>query len=347
MSLFRYTVVVAIVASSFVPAGSVFAQQNGPDGHVESGMRLNVEVTAPKGRPTPELSEKNFTVLDNHSERQITSFAAVQGKDAPVEVVIVIDAVNTPFTYLAYQRDQMVKYLRSNDGVLPYPTTFAVVTDQNIEMYRGVSKDGNALATALSKKDIGLRVINRAQGFYGAGDRMTVSLNALRSLTAAEEKRPGRKLVLWVSPGWPLLSGPEVDLDPNQRNAIYANAVAFSRELRNADITLYDINSWGVSESMSHEYFYKNFLTGLKGPDKAQWGDVSLQVLAEQSGGLVLNSNDVKGMMKQCVDDANEYYRLTLAPEPADGPNTYHQIEVKVAEGGLVARTRKGYYAQP
>ena len=67
---------------------------------------------------------------------------------------------------------------------------------------------------------MGCGTINRSQGFWGAADRMTLSLNALRSLTAAEEQTPGRKLVLWVSPGWPLLSGPEIDLDEPEQTSV-------------------------------------------------------------------------------------------------------------------------------
>ena len=117
--------------------------------------------------------------------------------------------------------------------------------------------------------------------------------------------------------------------------------------MRKADITLYSINSWGADESVGREFYYRSFLNGLKGPSDAQWGNLSLQVLAEQSGGLVLNSNDVVAMMQQCVADANQYYRIVLNLPPDEKPNAYHKIEVKVAQNGLVARTRKGYYAQP
>jgi VWFA-related protein len=330
-----------------VPSGSALAQQKAAQSNSPGKIQLDVAVTASKGEPVGGLSEKDFTVLDNKRPRPIASFTPVEGKDARIEVVIVIDSVNTPYTYLGYQRDQIVKYLRSNGGVLPYPTTFAVLTDTSFQLFQGASKNGNAVATELEHTDIGLREINRSQGFWGAADRMTLSLNALRSLTVAEERQPGRKLVLWVSPGWPLLSGPEMELDGNEAEEVYQNAIAFSNELRKADITLYSVNSWGVNESVNREFYYQSFLNGLKGPGDAEWGNLSLQVLAAQSGGLVLSSNDVVAMMKQCVADADQYYRIVLNAAPDEKPNAYHQIEVKVSQNGLVARTRTGYYAQP
>jgi VWFA-related protein len=348
MSIKRYCVVAAVSFGVWiVPARSALAQQKAAPSDSPGKIQLDVAVTTTKGQPAGELSEKDFTVLDNKSPSPIASFTPVEGKNGQVEVVIVIDSVNTPFTYLGYQRDQIAKYLRSNGGALPYPTTFAVLTDTSFQMYEGASKDGNALADKLEHADIGLREINRSQGFWGAADRMTLSLNALRSLTVVEEKKPGRKLVLWVSPGWPLLSGPEVELDGNEADEVYHNAISFSRELRKADITLYSVNSWGVTESVGREFYYQSFLKGLKGPADAEWGNLSLQVLAAQSGGLVLSSNDAVTMIKQCVADADQYYRIVLDPAPDGKPNEFHQIEVKVAQNGLVARTRTAYYGRP
>ncbi len=350
MSMKRCCVVAgSLLGLVMVPMGSVFAQQKAGQSGVPGTIQLDVAVTAAKGKggPVGGLSEKDFTVLDNKRPSAIASFTPVEGKDARVSVVIVIDSVNTPYTYLGYQRGQIANYLRSNGGALPYPTTFAVLTDTSFQLGDEATKDGNALADKLEHTEIGLREDNRSQGFWGAADRMTLSLNALRSLTVAEERQPGRKLVLWVSPGWPLLSGPEVQLDGNEADEVYHNAIVFSRELRKAGITLYSINSWGVSESVGQEFYYESFLNGLKGPSDAEWGNLSLQVLATQSGGLVLSSSDVVAMMKQCVADANAYYRIVVNAAPVEKPNTYHAIEVKVAQGGLVARTRTGYYAQP
>ena len=346
MSMKQYCTA-AVAGFLIFSIGSARAQEIPSHDPTASKVQLDVEVTTSKGAAVADLTEKDFTVLDNKKPAQIASFAAVKGKDTPVEVLIVFDSVNTPFTYLGYQREQVTKYLRSNGGVLPYPTTFAVLTDTSFSLDNNATKDGNALADRLAHTDIGLREINRSQGFWGADDRMSLSLNGLRSLTVMEAKKPGRKLVMWISPGWPLLSGPEVELDASQEDDVYHNAIAFSRELRKADITLYSVNSWGATESLSREFFYESFLGGLKGPNDAQWGDLSVQVLAEQSGGLVLSSSGVVQMMNQCVDDANHYYRIVLNAPPDEKPNVYHQIEVKVAQRDVKVRTRAGYYSQP
>ncbi|QMV19278.1 VWA domain-containing protein [Granulicella sp. 5B5] len=325
----------------FLPIKSVKAQA------AAAPIQLDVTVTGAGKRPAPELSEKDFTLLDNKTPRAVSSFAVMEGKAAPTEVVIVIDSVNTPYTALSYQREQIAQYLRNKGAALPYPTTFAILTDTNFQLYNTTTTNGAVLSDALNAANIGLRDINRSQGFYGASDRMSISINGLRQLIELEEKRPGRKLVLWVSPGWPILSGPGVELDDKEQRGIYANVVSFSTELRKAGITLYNINSWGVGESLGRAFYYESFVNGLKKPGDATLGNLSLQVLAEQSGGLVLNSSDVVGMLQQCAADADHYYRITFMPEPGEGAATYHQLQVKVAAGGLTARTREGYYTQP
>ena len=77
-------------------------------------------------------------------------------------------------------------------------------------------------------------------------------------------------------------------------------------------------------------------------------GDLSLPVLAIQSGGLALNSsNNIAGLIQECVADAAPYYEISFDSSAAERPEEYHHLEVKVAKPGLTARTRQGYYAQP
>ncbi len=312
-----------------------------------SSYRLDVFVSDQSGQPVTGLTEQDFTLLDNNAPRPLTNFTATQGETAPVEVLLVIDAVNTPTVDVGYQRDQIEKFLRNNGGHLAHITNFAVVTDTGVSVYKGATKDGNVLADALHHEQIGLREINRSGGFYGANDRLAISMKALQDLTAFEAKRPGRKLMVWISPGWPLLSGAEIELDNKQQMQVFQQVVAVSTELHDAHVTLYDVNSWGVGEPLGRVMYYQDFLKGVSKPSQTQLGDLGLQVLAVQSGGLTLNSNDVPGMLQNCLRDADAYYEVTFESGPADKPNEYHSLQVRIARPGLSARTRQGYYSQP
>jgi VWFA-related protein len=340
--------------SSFAIAGLTFAllacplhsQQGGSnDPKQDNKIRLDVVVTNGSGKVASGLQMESFKLLDNGVERKLTSFSELTAAKNPVGVLIVIDSVNTPYSALSYQREQIMKYLRADGGRLTHVTTFAVLTDKGVQVFNRPSQDGTALATELEHYDIGLRQIGRDQGFYGAQERLTISLNALREIVAFETKLPGRKLVAWVSPGWPLLSGVNVELDYKQQQQVYKDIAAYSTQLRDAGITLDSVNSWGVGESLGRASFYETFLAGVSKPGQTQLGDLGLQVLATQSGGLVLNSSDLVGMLQQSVSDANDYYELSFEPAHSEKPNEYHRLQIVIP--GYKARTRQSYYTQP
>ena len=312
------------------------------DPKTQDAIRLDVVVTDGPGKAVSGLTRDRFKVLDNGAPREITSFREVSGSANPATVLIVVDAVNTPYTALSYQRDQISKYLRANEGQLTHMTTFAVLTDKGLQMFDRPSKDGNALASAMDRVETGLRTIGRDQGFYGAQDRLTISLNALREIETYEKSRPGRKVVVWVSPGWPLLSGVNIQLGSKQQMGLYRDIAGFSTQLREAGITLDSLNSWGVGEALGRADYYEVFLDGVKKPGDAQPGNLGVQVLALQSGGQALNSSDVVGMLRQSVADLDDSYEISFEAAPSDKPNEYHRIQVQVE--GLRVRTRQSYY---
>jgi len=109
------------------------------------------------------------------------------------------------------------------------------------------SRDGNAVIADLNQKQLGLRTIGRAQGSFGGFERMQMSLITLRKLADFEAGMPGRKLVVWISPGWPFLtSGMDQVLESQkQKQWFFDSIVALSDGLRRARITLYSIDPLG------------------------------------------------------------------------------------------------------
>ena len=312
-------------------------------------IRLNVVVTPASGSPVVgELQQSAFTVLDNGQPQPLSAFRAVTGKAEPVKVLMVIDAVNISFTRLSYERGQVEAFLKSHDGALAQPTRLAVVTDTTVETTPDFLTDGNALAKVFDDKQIGLRDIRRSSGFYGGEDRLDISLKAFRRLLGALSELPGRKAIVWISPGWPLLSGPAVQLTGKQENSIFQEVIALNTALRQANVTLYSVDPLGAGQGPLSTFYYENFLKGAKKPSDVLPGNLGLQVLAIQSGGLALSSsNDVRGLLQRCIDDTNAFYEMSFTPPPGDAQNEYHRIEVKVTEPHLIARTRQGYYTQP
>jgi VWFA-related protein len=331
------------------PAASA-QQDNSTNQHRGNSIYLDVVATQKSGSPVTDLSQQDFTVLDNKVPVTVASFQALGGSRAPIEVILVVDDVNTGIEQVAYERSEMDKFLRVDGGRLAHPTALAFLTDSGIKLQDEFSDDGNALSAELDKYSIGLHSIVRSGGVYSAVERFQVSLDSLSQLATRESSRPGRKIILWISPGWPLLSGPGVDeqMDTKQQQQIFNQVVALSTLLRQGRITLYSIDPLGSADFLGRAFRWEGFVKGISKPRQAEYGDVALQVIATQSGGLAINtSNNVAALLEKCMADTKAYYEISFAPAVDQKRDEYHHLEVRVAKAGVVARTRQGYYSQP
>jgi VWFA-related protein len=326
-------------------AGVLFGQQN-PTPPATSTIDIDVVVTAKSGPPVANLQQQDFSILDNKIPQPITSFRAYSGSQAPVQVILVVDAVNAPYERIAYEREEIDKFLHATGGRLAHPTKLAFFTDDGMQLQQDFATDGNELSGSLDHYAVGLRNIRRSSQFQ-ASDRFQLSLNGLRSLIGSVANRPGRKMILWVSPGWPLLSGPGVYLDSKQQDEIFATIVDLSTKMRQAQVTLYSVDPIGAAEGVGRTFYYESFIKGVNKPGHVAVGNLSLQVLATQSGGLVLTgNNNLTGLLEQCVSDSEAYYEVSFSPAPSEHGDEYHHLAVQVAKPGLTARTRDGYYAR-
>jgi VWFA-related protein len=346
---------------SFLPL-TAFSQQQAPSGELPSAaapiseardanLTLDVVVTDRSGKPRAGLTQSDFVVRDENQVRKVLSFHAVNSAAPaePVKIILLVDEVNTTFTRVAYERDQLKKFLLQNGGQLTHPMSLAFFSDTGTELQGGASRDGNALLADFDQHATNLRTIRRSSGFYGAEERYDLSLKAISMLAATESKEPGRKMVIWISPGWPILSGPNVTLSAKQEQGLFSYIVYLSTALRQARITLYSIDPLGVADAATNRlFYYEEFLKPVSRPQDAQAGNLALQVLARQSGGQALNSsNDITQQITRCVAEADVFYTLTVEPMPSDRPNQSHVVAVNVETPGLAARTRSLYYGQP
>jgi VWFA-related protein len=328
------------------PAGA--AATTFPD-RTDRNITLDVVVTDKSGKPVAGLEQKDFTVLDDKLAQNLKSFRAVEAASSapPVTVILLVDAVNTSFQSVAYGREQIEGFLKQNGGKLTEPVTMVFFTDKDAKVQRESTRDGNALATSFEQYESSLRTITRSQGFYGAEERLKLSIHTLVMLVAAEARVPGRKLLVWISPGWPMLSGPGIELSEKSEEGLFHSIVDLSTSMRQADVTLYSVDPLGTADAGgTRTSYYKEFTKGVKAAKNAEIGNLALQVLAYQSGGRVFNSsNDIADEIAHAATDANAYYVLSFDAPPPDGPVQYHALEVKIDKPGLTARTRTGYYA--
>jgi VWFA-related protein len=334
-----------VPAPDVAPSGALNAQPMPGNGAIQ----LNVVVTDKSGKPVSGLTASDFTLLDNNQPGRILSFHAYDGAehrpDPPVKVIVLFDTVNTDFDAVSYARQQVENFLRQDGGRLAHPTAIYWLTNDGVQAQDQPTQDGNGLATMLDATEAHLRTVNRSAGAYGAIERFELSVKMLTVVAGNEAKKPGRKLLIWAGPGWPMLESPEIGISNKTQQALFGQIVELSTVLREGQIDLYS-----VSQGMPGigTFAYESYVKGVKKPNQVNPPNLGLKVLAVQSGGLTVPpTNDLASSIGICVRDADVFYSLTFEPPPADGPNQYHELRVKVDKPGLTARTNTGYYDQP
>lgn len=312
-------------------------------------ISLDVVITDKSGKPVSGLEPGDFTLLDNGEPQKLVSVQAFDSitptPEPPPEVILVLDAINLAPQQLALAEHEAEKFLRRNNGHLVQPVSIYLLSASALSVASMSSTDGNALAAQVANKK-GLRVIwqNKVDANWSGyllSQAMTyqgqASLNALGAIVLEERRKPCRKLLVWIGPGWPA--------GVNSFDWV----TEFSTRMREARIALYNVTSWPYSVG---ELPYQNYLQGIESAKQVSSTYIeqalALQVLTTQSGGRVLDPDkDLAGLIEQCAQDAHAFYTLTFDPPRTDRVDEYHALEVQVARPDLAAHTRTGYYDQP
>jgi VWFA-related protein len=317
-------------------------------------MTLDVVVTDKADRPVVGLQVEDFKVLNNKQQRSIISLRPVAGEsaqaDPPVEAFLLVDMINTPFETLSNERKNLEDYLRQTGGHLPVPTSFVFLTETELKYQGEPTQDANVLLKNLDSNPSLQRLFQPQGGMQQAVQMREKSLQALNELALRLNEKRGRKLVIWISPGWEAFPNLSIQKSPKELEGLFTYIVSLSTLLREARITLYSVDPHGAQRDLATagNAYYQEYIKGVPSPKQADNGDLFLQVIATQTGGKVLyGSNNIAKMIDQCLADAQAFYVLTFNAPRATHANEYNGIQVQVNKPGLKARARTGFYAQP
>lgn len=315
-----------------------------------STLTFDVVVTDKAGHPVTGLQASDFQLLDDKRPATIEEFAEHKpDAESPETALLAIDLVNEGFGGVSQARSQIMDLLRGPDGKLLYPVGLVLVTDSQVKEIAAPTRDAAALEQELGAQGGELRQLGRSGGFWGATERLQTSLNSLDLLVRSLARMRGRKLLIWVGPGWPIFDNPSLIVTNKQQENIFSQVATLSDEMAQGQVTLFAVDPLGTVDAGSFRTFeWESFVKPVRKWQQAQPGDLALQAMAAQSGGMVLNSsNDVKGELAKCLRDGDGWYTLTFAPEKGDQPHTWHDIAVKLDKAGLTVKTRDGYYGEP
>jgi len=310
-------------------------------------IKLDVLVSDATGKPVFGLEPQDFKVLDDNQPRKILSFRSFDGitvrPDPPVEVILLLDTVNTELDQVAIARDQIVKFLRKNGGHLAQPISIMLLTGTGLRIQPRPSRDGNALVKVLNQVKPSIHIITSAMGDDGRIERFQLSVRALALIAGNEGKRSGRKILLWIGSGWPLLSTDELVYSARNHLLNFDSIISLSTKLREARIALYSMGG-------GPEFFYQPFLKAVMLETQAHPPNLALPVLAVESGGRSValgNAAEMASQLDECIAAASAFYTLSFDPPLAKHANEYHDLRVQIDQPGITARTNTGYYNQP
>ena len=293
---------------------------------------------------------------DNGQPAKIVSWQAFDGvtaePDPPVEVILVIDELNLPAALVSAANDEARNFLQPNHGHLAQPVSIYRITKDGLSASAQPSLDGNLLADEIAHRSEP-RTIWRAQMVSqsigrlakdGALHSKLQSLVALGSIAIEERRKPGRKLMFWLSPGW------------HFENAVGIGAFDFLTELltrlREARIELWKATEWPYfsangQPALLGDVVFPEDLTDLT-PEKVTLINLALYVVATQTGGGVLATpSNLGALIGKRVEEASKFYSLTFDPPPTNKVDEYHDLKVEVSEPNSTVRTSTSYYNQP
>jgi len=345
---------------------------------------LNVQVSDASGKPVSGLTQEDFALLDNGLPQKLASFQTVEtGKvETPVRVVLMLDAVNNSSAIVAHERKELEKLLSQNQNRLIHPTSIGLFSVAGARLGE-FSQDGNFLIDEVRRVTRDIHTLsctaeaNAASEGAAAGQpsavtpggtdairtenllnrlgncenrRFQLSISALNKLAKERAGSPERILLIWIGPGWSLLTGPEFRSNTTaMRQSFYNYLADLSTSLREANMTLDTVASPEMLHSAGiRREDISSFLKGQPQDGEAEGGNLALPVLTVRSGGrIVEETKDLAGAIAECVTDTDSYYVLSFDSVAAAKAGEYHSLDVKLAKPGLTVRTLTAYYNQP
>lgn len=155
------------------------------------------------------------------------------------------------------------------------------------------------------------------------------ALNALNQMALFVSSVPGRKNVMWFTPGIPWLT----NYLPFSQSENVACISDFTKELQAVygrltamQVALYPIDPFGVRMRPSFQ------------------DSGSLEDMAKATGGKAyFGRNDLDGALRDAAAIGADYYALSYVPPLSKYDGKHHTIEVKVDRPGMQLEYRRGY----
>ncbi|MEA2263392.1 MAG: hypothetical protein QOJ51_6217 [Acidobacteriaceae bacterium] len=319
----------------------------------EGLIHLDVTATDPAGRTFSGLAAKDFTLLDNGVPQKIVSFEASNKtndeNERLTEVVLVLDEVSLSPVQFEVVKKALITFLLQNGGHLAQPASVYWFTNAGLYASANPTTDGNTLAEDVARHRSPRELWKIHGGLLRTEESERIALwkgalQTVYSIAIERRDKPGRKVLVWLSFGWSI-RGTLEHLD-----AVFEWLVELSARIREARLVIFQVWPDPLIFNLDDTGNLAEVRT-LQELKESPPGEASLHfalpLLARQSGGLVLDKADIVRAMRDCVEDAGEFYTVSFDPPHAAQADEYHDLKLEINAPGLSARTNTLYYDQP
>ena len=190
---------------------------------------------------------------------------------------------------------------------------------------------------------------------------VAITLSAFQQLAHYLSGYPGRKNLIWVSGGFPIVLFPDsVFLNPSVTPQTYMHDIQRTADLCTAaQIAIYPVTAEGL---MIHSVYQADASAiseqrpSMMGQNNVSQMNAELQnvsstrqaaeALAKSTGGQAFfNSNDMKDILTRVTNQGMHYYTLSYTPTNTKADNRYRHTRVESTNPKYVLSYRRGYYA--
>ena len=332
---------------------------------------LNVIALDNHGQPVNDLTSDDFQVSDAGKQQKIAFFrhndsrlpqAPVLGPnefsnrsaaEVPHATVILFDLLNEGFGTRGVAANELIHnlqrmetadslylYILTVDGRL-YP-----VRGFADEERQGREQEGGAWTSQIKPlMDTAMRTVLRMRpSDIDVAVRVQLTFAALDALAAQLSRVPGRKNMVWITDGVPILLGPVrsdtgvfVDFTPLVRQ--------MSQVFDRCGVAIYPVRQVNLGHQDN---------VGATSGDGAAAGDrtglASLETLdqfAGLTGGRPNAGRDTGAVLKQAMDDLHSSYQIGYDPPAGNWDSKFHKLRVECKRKGVRIQAKTGYYAWP
>jgi VWFA-related protein len=357
-----------------------FGRQD-PDTVIRTTTRLvQILVVAEdsQGRPVADMRKEDFQLQDNRKAQPITSFAT-EGSSLPASetgasasepeeeaaarndyALILLDWLNPRYDDRLAARENVNKLLKKFQ---PRQMVALYLLAHESRLLHDFTSDGGDLMQALADTPddpedpfdpsrpresdarfttwVTLKVDERISAFNG---KVLDTLGTLEKIADGLARVPGRKSLIWVTNGFPIV------LDGLAVPGVGPDQVSYRRKveslidkLNRVNVAVYTLDARGI-QAAPPDPPGRNGAVRPRKPTDPSYGDVAtLQEFSSRTGGTAFyNRNDLDEAMRLALEDTKVSYTLGFAVPMGAAPGQ-HQIRVSTTRPGVALRYRESY----